>query len=118
MEAGGPLTSRLSGATAGNGLGGDRHIAQPPASAEGAAAEGREDEAAEGIPVMFLRRPSIRQFRTVWVEPRAAGEHGIKEQVGSAFFSYACFCTLFSVVFLLPSSLTANPPSPLTAVSA
>ena len=24
----------------------------------------------EGIPVMFLRRPSLRHFRTLWVEPR------------------------------------------------
>ena len=125
VEAGGPLTSRLSTktshkssvhslpsahtsgsttdimassaagtgiATASSRVGGMRQVAaeQPPASTEGTT-ERKEDEAAEGIPVMFLRRPSIRQFRTVWVEPRAAGEHGIKEQVRSDLL---LFCLL------------------------
>jgi len=37
------------------------------------------DEHSEGIPVMFLRRPSLRHFRTLWVEPREDGE-GTLEQ--------------------------------------
>lgn len=113
VEAGGPLTSRLSAktstgrgsaqslpfartsipsavsrasATASDELGGALSTQPPPLAEEAEEREGeaeeRQDEAGEGIPIMFLRRPSIRQFRTVWVEPRAAGEHGIKEQVG------------------------------------